>query len=157
MNVLFLDVDGVLNTRYTKDRVYGTTKLIGIEDRYVANLKKIIDVTDAKIVLTSSWKRWIKIDDQQGQYLKDKLAVFGLEVYDVTEDRGDNRGYGILQYVGHNNVTRWVVLDDEEFDDYRAFGIMRHLVKTTWYMEDGGLGESDAEEAIKILKGENNG
>ena len=59
-NVIFLDIDGVLNTKwwYTqmhrntpKDK-YGYT----FDPRSVANLKKILDETGADIVISSSWK-----------------------------------------------------------------------------------------------------
>ena len=52
VKVLFLDVDGVLNTKYTKwcDR----TK--GIEDNLLKYLKIILDKTECKIVLTTSWR-----------------------------------------------------------------------------------------------------
>jgi hypothetical protein len=44
-------------------------------------------------------------------------------------------------------------LDDEIFPDYEEYGIMPHLVKTSFY--DGGLKEKHVELAIKILnKGE---
>lgn len=147
MNVIFLDIDGVLNCAKTKDRVPGT-KLIGIDDAMVARLKQIADSADAKLVLTSSWKL---TDDDQLEYLNKKLQDHGLKIYDKTTDRVENRGYGILQWASHHDVDRWIVLDDEEFRDYRPFGITNHLVKTFWGY---GLRDKETKKAIEMLKGE---
>ena len=53
MNVIFLDVDGVLNNAYTTDRIKG---YIGIDDNKVRLLKQIVDYFDAKIILSSTWR-----------------------------------------------------------------------------------------------------
>ena len=153
MKVVFLDVDGVLNNAYIEERI---GSIVGIGDIYVKRLRKIIDATGAKIVLTSSWRVYKapKGEDVHWDYLVEKLAKEGLSIYDCTKDRGDNRGYGILQWYTHHDVTTWVVLDDDEFDDYRPYGIMRRLVKTRYYTPDGGLQDENVEEAIRILNGE---
>ena len=60
MKVIFLDIDGVLNTgwwytqmdRNTPKDKYG----YAFDPNSVANLKKIIDETGADIVISSSWK-----------------------------------------------------------------------------------------------------
>jgi hypothetical protein len=58
--VLFLDIDGVLNTKwwYTQmDRNTPKDKYgYAFDPRSVANLKKILDETRADIVISSSWK-----------------------------------------------------------------------------------------------------
>ena len=53
MKVIFLDVDGVLNCQKTEAKCRG---FIGVDSKKVKLLKKIVDATDAKIVLSSSWK-----------------------------------------------------------------------------------------------------
>ena len=53
IKVIFLDIDGVLNCSTTKDLCEFYT---GIEDKKVAILKQIVDATDAKIVLISTWR-----------------------------------------------------------------------------------------------------
>ena len=60
MNYLFLDIDGVLNTKwwYTQmDRNTPREKYgYAFDPNAVANLKRIIDETGADIVISSSWK-----------------------------------------------------------------------------------------------------
>ena len=52
----------------------------------------------------------------------------------------------------NEDVTAWVVLDDETFPDYEKYGIDKHLVKTKFFYEkDAGLQEEHAEQAIAIL------
>ena len=63
MKIIFLDIDGVLNCVTTKERIPGSKLLLGMEDIKIRYLKEIVDRTDAKIVLTSTWKvDWFKDD-----------------------------------------------------------------------------------------------
>ena len=52
-NIIFLDFDGVLNSKYTKEKWKGWA---GIEDEKLQLLKDIVDNTKSIIVLTSSWR-----------------------------------------------------------------------------------------------------
>ena len=54
MKVIFLDIDGVLNVIPTKFDQWGA--YFGPDDHFVKNLKKIVDQTGAKIVITSTWR-----------------------------------------------------------------------------------------------------
>ena len=54
MKVIFLDIDGVLNNEYSKTRA--PSGVIGIDGDKVKRLRKIVESTGAKLVLTSSWK-----------------------------------------------------------------------------------------------------
>lgn len=88
--VIFLDVDGVLNCRSTKDKCGG---YIGIDDKKVSLLKEIVDATGAIIILVSSWKEWWTNNprykpnqDEMATYLDEKLAKQGLIIRDKTRD-----------------------------------------------------------------------
>jgi hypothetical protein len=52
MKIIFLDIDGVLNVIPKDFDKYGGT----FHPEFVENLKYIIDKTDAKIVISSSWR-----------------------------------------------------------------------------------------------------
>ena len=152
--LIFLDIDGVLNCISTKARCQGC---IGIDDLKVKLLKQIIDNTNAKIVLTSTWKtEWnknLEECDYAGKYLNNKLKKQKLWILDKTEDNGKNRGKGIYDWIKKYNVDNWLVLDDEIFKDYDE-EIVRHWVKTDFYDNNGGLQKNHIEKAIKILNGE---
>lgn len=157
MRVLFVDIDGVLNSITSKSRCDG---FIGIDNSKVKLLKEIIDKTNAKIVLVSIWKsHWEKdytlICHHDAKYLNNKFRKQNLFIFDKTKDNNSNRGEGIYNWIKEHNVSNWAVLDDEIFDDYEKYGILDHLVKTEFYDKNGGgLQKNHVEKAIKILNGE---
>ena len=157
MKVVFLDIDGVLNEEKSRSRCCGYK---GIDDKKAENLAKIVEETNAKIVLISTWKDdWRKTDKaHQGMmanYLDKKLKKQGLAVLDKTKSIDKNgfhfsRGEGILQYLADNKVEKYVILDDYQFD-YDSCGLTDHYIKTNAH--SGGLTEQLAEKAIKTIKG----
>lgn len=154
MKIVFLDVDGVLNCMGSKSKCKG---LIGIDDKRVKLLKQIVDVTNAFIVLTSSWKTgWkrepIDKDSQKemGNYLDRKLKKERLYILDKTKYMSE-RGKGIIEWIDSHNVDTWCVLDDEIFSDYEEYGILPHLVKTSFYDLTGGLQQIHVDKAVDIL------
>ena len=121
MNVIFLDVDGVLNCRFTKERVYG---FIFVMDRKVEMLKSLVDETGARIVLSSTWRQGYFDRQQKMQNrnvdlylaLKDKLEEFGLEIMGHTpviayEQRGAEIDRWLHKWDGEP-VESFVILDD---------------------------------------------
>ena len=155
MRIIFLDIDGVLNCSDSKSRC---GSFIGIDNKKVKLLKQIVYETEAKIVLSSSWRTgWDKnseLCDSHGVYLNNKLRKSNLFILDRTKSLSC-RGEEIKQWIDSHNVEEWVVLDDEMCRDYKELGILEHLVKTTFYGESGGLRDEHAKQAVKILKGEN--
>ena len=124
MKIIFLDIDGVLNWGGTEE--LAPSGCIGVEDMMIRNLKKIVDDTSAKIVLTSTWKsEWSKGADYKSEdfkYLENKLREFNITIFDKTNDHISNRGEGIKKYLhAHSEITNWVVIDDIKFDDFTYF------------------------------------
>lgn len=117
---VFLDIDGVLNTRRT---VKQTPKgYQGIVDSRVELLAQAIsEYGGGDIVLSSDWKELHK-DNDDYVYLKEKLAKFGLKIKDETKDkRHSERGAGIQDYLEtHSEIEEFVILDDckWDFDEY---------------------------------------
>ena len=182
MKVIFLDVDGVLNSEYDCKQSHYTMNVeghgcIGISNVRLRLLKQIIDATDAKIVLVSSWKSsWLEYRAQvkeylttdkkeplyiyfdrnkYGYYLHKKFRKHKLEIYDTTEEYEPNpwnRGTGIHNYLeAHKDIKNWIVLDDEIFKDYND-EILTHLIQTDFYY--GALDEEDVKKAIELLNKE---
>ena len=146
LKLIFLDVDGVLNFRGTKDYV---GKYLGIDDGKVTFLKEIVDKTDAKIILVSTWNYyWYKeknLKDKQDEFanhLDEKLAQQGLSIFDKAESlRVMNRGESILDSIDKLNkkgfeVDKFVIIDDEMFD-YKELKLTKNLIQTSF--ENGGL------------------
>lgn len=64
IKVIFLDIDGVCNGFSTKEKCdqgpgQQSRYITGVEPGKVALIKKIIDATGAKIVLSSSWRGFL--------------------------------------------------------------------------------------------------
>lgn len=144
MKVVFLDVDGVLNDMAT---ILSTGRDFPTKD-HLDCLKQIIDATDAKIVLSSSWR----FHAQDRNDIKNALRNVGLEIFDMTKELSmkHQRGEEIKEWLSrHPEVERFVILDDHEEDILPVYP--NNIVKTTLYE---GLQERHVNPAIKILKGE---
>lgn len=97
--IIFLDVDGVLNNgswameMYDKGiRVYRDGILY---EPALERLKRIVDATNAHIVVSSSWRQ---IPTAYG-HLKDWLEKYGMTIWDKTPYVGGCRGDDITAYV----------------------------------------------------------
>ena len=88
MKIIFLDIDGVLNSEMYEwsrgeDRADNRIDL-----SRVRLLKDIVSATDAKIVLSSTWRLdWDKSPElcgEDGEYINQCLAQYGLFIIDKT-------------------------------------------------------------------------
>lgn len=155
MNVVFLDIDGVLNNAKTQSKC--PSGFTGISNNLLKRLKKIVHTTNSRIVLTSTWKDcWNKNPlqcDEDGMYLNRKLKQQGMFVFDKVQDisktNSSYRGWSIMKYLNENDWTdNWVVLDDFEFDFETYPEIMNNFVQTNPVV---GITNEDVEKAIEIL------
>ncbi len=139
MKIIFLDIDGVLNVIPEGRDEYGSL----FHDHLVENLKSIIEATNAKIVISSSWRKdgltimqemWKKrelpgevIDVTPSLYLQkggsiifwnDKLSKHPTQrIHGYSVPRGSEIEYW-LQNEAHQNkeidfVESYVILDDD--------------------------------------------
>lgn len=153
MKVIFLDIDGVLNCETTEEKTLDGTRFV--EDRFIKRLKRIVDTTNAKVVLSSDWRYDRDCDEFNGDYLelKDKLFEYDIEFYGFTpvcprNSRGfpyASRGFEIKQYLAeHEEVDEFVILDDRcDMEPH-----LNRLVRTSF---ETGLTEEDVDEAIELL------
>lgn len=126
MKVIFLDIDGVLNSDEYFDKIKDMN-IKGIENDVDVNkivlLKKSIDETGAKVVLTSSWRY-----KRKAQELKQLLLNYGILV-DCTPYIYNERGIEIKKYLEeHRDVQDFVIIDDEMFDSYDE-NLIKKLIK----------------------------
>ena len=151
MKILFLDIDGVLNSRpYDLQR---TAEQGNIDETRLQLLKQIVDETQALIVLSSSWRKHWEKDlsqcDDIGKEIDELFAKYQLQIYDKTPCLPDNdRAEEIRTWVSqHNDVNAYVILDDIAF----GWGeLTPHLVKTN-YRIGRGLEAKHVQKAIDIL------
>ena len=142
MKVIFLDVDGVLNS--ARDGYS-----INLENDYhFEMLKKIVDATDANIVLSSSWRIGFSVLSLPEKNLIERLEKYGMEIMDFTPCMTVTRGDEIREWLSNNwPVESFVILDDEgDMAEFKE----TNLVKTNTSI---GLQEKDVDKAIEILGG----
>lgn len=159
MKIIFLDFDGVLNSqRYMESDAYGTGKGLAfghsqIDPKAVELLNKMIDVTDARVVISSSWRHiWSR--DEIGRMLKQRGFRHPSSIIDITPSLMSQRGDEIAQWLGQADEGRriggekidgYVILDDST--DMHP-DQMEHFVQTN---PDTGLTSQDVNRAISIL------
>lgn len=158
MNVIFLDVDGVLNDNFNTKEL-SPLGYTGIKSTLVKKLAEIVEATNAEIVLTSDWKNeWEKNAEEcspDALYLNEKLEEASLFIMDKTTDKSvglgySGRGMGIHRYLNsHPDIEHWVVIDDNCFSDFDE-EILTHFVHTDAY---DGLTDNDVKKAITIMNG----
>jgi len=157
MKVIFLDIDGVLNSeeflKNNQDEV--------IDRNNVNVLKNIIDKTGEVIVMSSGWRLWFDEDmmpkDGYSQYLYDILREFDIKLFDKTPDFSTEeirtrktfshvKAKEIIAWLSeHKTVDKYVVLDDL---DLKNEEINSHLIRTNAMV---GITEEDGKRAIHML------
>ena len=148
MKVLFLDFDGVLNSHKwigANQQLFSSQQLFmhkHVDVEAVARVEKICQATGAKIVVSSTWRRFNTLDQLQA-ILKDH--GFTGEVIGATPILSSQRGKEIEHWLReHGPIESFVIVDD----DSDMVHLMDKLVQTTF---DKGLQDEHVEMAIKIL------
>lgn len=119
--VVFLDVDGVLNT--SKSCVVAPSgKYVGIVEFRLKLLGDAMRYAGCDgVVLTTTWKN-LRKDNEDYIYLKEGLEKYGIKILGETKEKiGNNREDGILAYLdNHKDIEDFVILDDNHygFEDY---------------------------------------
>lgn len=169
MNIIFLDIDGVLNNRKwfersTKEKKFKEWPARDVCIWNVAELNKITDATDALIVVTSTWRLGTTLNKLKelfrktgvtgtivGKTLKLSLMAKGVFV-------GDDMPRGLeidhwINTVGKKALKidpfkfkSYVILDDDEDILYKQ--------RDNYIKVDGryGLTGEDTEKIIKLLR-----
>lgn len=147
--VLFLDIDGVLNTdrQHWHCQMNGVTPVdeFGYEfaPKAVNNLTTIFEETGAEIVISSSWK-FLGLQTLQKMWKDRNLPG---SILDITPD-GDNKGWEIDEWLlkHKGQVNGYAIIDDENDMQPEQQG---HFVQTN---SQFGITLKDAERVITILR-----
>jgi len=148
--IIFLDIDGVLNTEHYQGLLQYQGK--PWQDEYgaffdpkaVKQLKRIIDATDADIVIESSWK-YLGLDAMKELW---KVRNLPGTIIDITPSLlGKNKGVEIASWLSKyaKQDIRYVIIDDEYviLDSQ-----LPHFILTNPYE---GITEEQANRAISML------
>lgn len=167
--LLFADIDGVFNSlavsrigvgRTAKKSVLpGFDPMVEFEPRCVAEFNRIVTATDAKLVISSSWRNLVHGGRMNLLGFETMLRTHGIrgEVIGVTrasrEDNEEGREPRSMQIADWLRETRTPSLDYRAIcildDDPTAFGHMPGV-----QTNGTGLTSADADLAIHILTGE---
>lgn len=117
MKVIFLDVDGVLNSsldffelHYIGHHVNKGTKVLN--RAALGLLKWIIDETGAKIVLSSTWRQNVSLDEFHKLIMKHEVYI-PRDVFVGRTGHHATRGLEVMEYIHqHPYIEEFVVLDD---------------------------------------------
>lgn len=160
--VIFLDIDGVLNSNFWNtdhQREISDGKYIDTDK--VKLLSELVKKSGASIILHSGWRFWFGSDLKplrpEAAYLtslleKEGMAVAGMTPDLTTEEIRRTKKFSkvkadeILTWLkDHPETEKWVVLDDLELhnDDIAKCQVMTD--------PEQGLTESDVEKALGVL------
>ena len=163
MKIIFLDVDGVLNSEvWNQNHKIETENGFLIDEKAIKLLSYLVKKSGAKIVLHSGWRFWF--DEKfspirkESENFKNLLDKSGLSFYDFTPDltTEEIRKNGkfslakpkeiLLWLNNHSDISNWVVIDDIVLNNKT---IQKHQVAPDNKI---GLTLADIEKAITLLK-----
>lgn len=146
MKGIFLDIDGVMNSRQyiRKMDVLWDDPKFQMDPEAVARLNTITDKTGAGIIITSTWRKAFYYLHQ----CQDSMAEYGITgtILGMTPDlvvMGNHRGEEIKLWLDSNPLDTFIILDDEGVTDMDSY-----LIRTTF---DLGLQDEHVQQAIARL------
>ena len=149
MNIIFLDIDGVLNSHRKLKEVYERTHKphsgynYPFDEICLSNLKVLVELTNSKLVITSSWRK-----DKKGiNKIIEALKEYELDQHIIgyTPILNKPRGIEIQEYLNQLDYNpNFIILDD----DTDMENLIDYLIKTNIKV---GLTEENVEEAILKL------
>lgn len=162
-NIIFLDIDGVLNSNNTFKENYGFRKAISklpknnplehqlylsqindLDNNKIFLIKTLSQTTNSQIVVISTWRN-LRIWPLIEEYLVSK----GLPITDVTPYIKNNRSMEISFYLKeHPNIKNFIIIDDDFFPGYEEY--YDKIIHTSFYQD--GFTEEHLEVAKTLLK-----
>lgn len=152
MNIIFLDVDGVINSVNNLIKVYNETHKSHSDYSYpfdpncLQNLKELVSETKSSLVISSTWRHsprgMKKLLEALNEYDLDKLVI------GCTPVLGLSRGAEIKKYLSDSkfiDTVNFVILDD----DSDMGDLLPYLVHTDRQV---GLTKKNVQQAIVKLR-----
>jgi hypothetical protein len=152
--IIFLDVDGVLCTQNMwKQEVIAEDGYSEFNHICVENLNKLVELTNARIILTST--RRINKTVEEFEAIMHRRGFAGKvadKINHNTELSSTTRTEEIREWINRNGVPdKYVIIDDDSRIADVGEPYIHHWVRTSYHR---GLDESALEQALRILKKE---
>lgn len=152
MNIIFLDVDGVLNSKAYFETVKEKNLMYAaLDEGKIPLLKRIVKDNKAAIVLSSTWKTLNNPKEPEAykmwSYLLSTLAKYDIEIISTTPNLAKKRPEEIKAWLDDwtGEKIKWISIEDDYSEkDYAACGIGGHLIQTVFFTDkvsEGGLQE----------------
>ena len=164
--IIFLDIDGVLNTQlwYTQmDRnTYIDKYGYAFDPNAVANLKRIVEETGADIVISSSWK-CMGLTQMEDMWNERNLPgkIIGITPNSVSDELLLHADIDSMElfHIRGEEIKEWLSKHGKRVSNYAIIDDMdnmlpeqqSHFVQTN---PEIGITKEDSEKAIKILNKE---
>lgn len=108
MKILFLDIDGVVNSirsaTASKGYPYPNKEYEKFDEIALHLIRLVCHITNTKIVLSSTWRFYINTIELGEQ--------LGLPIIDETPKSFKTRGYEIKQWLDNNDCEKYAIVDD---------------------------------------------
>lgn len=145
--ILFLDIDGVLNSAQYLMRNPGcfdkNNETNAFDPVACFRLEQVLVRTGALIVLSSTWRLMHRIEDVM--WFLHKRGAPSSKIIGKTPSLSGYRGREIQVWLEkHPEIQKFAIVDDDS--DMEPF--MDRLVKTSW---DSGLLDCHVEQLVKLL------
>lgn len=153
--VLFLDIDGVVNSSldFAHPPKGQKAPYIIVPDK-VKLITEVVDKTGSRIVLSSTWRNIpsavdfieVAFPDISSRYHPDWKTIRG-QVDSPAHEWRASRGHEIKEWLSrHPEVTRYAIVDDDAEDIRPIYPL--NLVQTTWFK---GIQPEHAKRLIGLL------
>lgn len=151
MNIIFLDIDGVLNShKFEMERDLNSQESYvpfysDIDISKVVLLKQILENSkNTKIVISSSWRDSLSLKE-----FKSLFFHFGLDkhlIIDKTSDEVD-KPESIRKWLSNNKIKDFIILDDDNL-----FPINDELYQKFYKVKSSSIDLQDVKNVLNITK-----
>ncbi len=152
VRVVFLDIDGVLNSErylddYPPDEDYAVRSIEWwrqmLDPDAVARLNRILDAADASVVVASTWR--YSLDLKQLQFVLEGAGFTGQVIDSTDKNSRVPRGQLAKQWLrNHPEVDGFVIVDDQADQE----PLLDRFVQTSW---ETGLQDEHVTRACELL------
>lgn len=161
--VIFLDIDGVLNTKWWYTQMNRNTPKdkygYAFDPKAVANLRRIIEETGSDIVISSSWK-CMGLSEMEDMWEERNLPgkVIGITPNSVSDELLVDADIDLIKlfHIRGEEIKEWLKMHGKQVSNYTIIDDMdnmlpdqqSHFVQTN---PEEGITEEDVQKTIKIL------
>ena len=163
MKVLFLDIDGVLNTKYWYTQMDRNTPKdkygYAFDPKAVANLKRIVEETGADLVVSSSWK-CMGLSQIEEMWRDRSLPgkIIGITPNSVSDEMLLNADIDSIElfHIRGEEIKEWLTKHGKQVSNYAIIDDMDNMLseqqsRFVHTNPEVGITEEDAQKTIEIL------